>query len=221
MQRFMKIIIRRCQQEDIVEETVNQLREGKPPEAIKLDDTIGTLRRRSVRWMVLAYQGINDPELVKKVSDHVGSNTTKPLLMLLYRKAFMMCRLQDREFNLSQESLSSSKAKNLIREVRLNEPDLWAELNKGLDCVVPDWLKDSEDEPLDAPKEFDDIDEDHVDISVPLDTIRDLIFDHSTQIPEGFVMGDAGCISSSMDEDCVGDVLPVPDGGAGSSFAEE
>ncbi|KAI0348213.1 hypothetical protein BDW22DRAFT_1436148 [Trametopsis cervina] len=71
MQRLMKVVIRRSQQEDIIEETLLQIQAGVPPHQIKLDTSVVTLRRRSVRWMVNAYNSINDPTIVKRVSTAV------------------------------------------------------------------------------------------------------------------------------------------------------
>ncbi|KII82826.1 hypothetical protein PLICRDRAFT_169188, partial [Plicaturopsis crispa FD-325 SS-3] len=66
MQRPVKMSIKNSQHADIVDETLHLLRRGVPPENIRLDTSVGTLRDRSVNWLVTAYKALNKPEIVKK-----------------------------------------------------------------------------------------------------------------------------------------------------------
>jgi hypothetical protein len=67
LQRLLKLEIKRRQHADIVEETLALLRKGTPPSELKLDTKIGTLRNRSINWLVHAYNAVNKPDIVKKV----------------------------------------------------------------------------------------------------------------------------------------------------------
>ena len=67
LQRLIKLEIKRRQHADIVEETLALLRDGTPPSELKLDTRIGTLRNRSINWLVHAYNAVNKPDIVKKV----------------------------------------------------------------------------------------------------------------------------------------------------------
>ena len=67
MQQPCKQIIKQCQHADIVEETLVQLRAGKPPLSVRLDTTLAALHNHSMHWLVSAYKAINKPELIKKV----------------------------------------------------------------------------------------------------------------------------------------------------------
>lgn len=42
-------------------------KDGEVERPIKLDTTLGTLRDRTVGWMVQAYHDVNKPDLFKKV----------------------------------------------------------------------------------------------------------------------------------------------------------
>jgi hypothetical protein len=70
IQRPFKLAIKQAQHADIVEETLRLLQAGVDPENVRLDTSIGTLRDRSVGWLVKAYNKINKPSIVKKVSIH-------------------------------------------------------------------------------------------------------------------------------------------------------
>ncbi|KAG8724344.1 hypothetical protein FRC11_002133 [Ceratobasidium sp. 423] len=116
---------------DIVLETVNALKSGVPPERVINDQTLGTLRDRSVRWMVQGYHALNKPELI--------------------RKAFALCAVPGTNFNLSYESLTSCEARQAILDLRTTDPQLYAELATGSfprptasDVVDEDMMIDSE-----------------------------------------------------------------------------
>lgn len=67
MQRILKLGIKRACHADIVNETLGHLANGSTGEGIVLDKTIGTLRDRSVRWILAGFDAVNNPDLVLKV----------------------------------------------------------------------------------------------------------------------------------------------------------
>jgi hypothetical protein len=67
IQRPLKLMIKRAQHADIVEETLGLLRAGTPAADLRLDTSLPTLRDRSVNWVVQAYKAINKPEIIQKV----------------------------------------------------------------------------------------------------------------------------------------------------------
>ena len=72
IQKLFKAAVRCRQHEDIIEETLQQLKQGIAPDRLRLDTQLGTLRDRSVRWLVEAYNAINKPEIVLKVSQPIN-----------------------------------------------------------------------------------------------------------------------------------------------------
>ncbi|KAF7328312.1 DDE superfamily endonuclease [Mycena sanguinolenta] len=88
IQRLMKLSIKRSAHRDVVDEALAQIKAGKPAHEIKLDTTIGTLRNRSVGWVVQAIRDLSDP--------------------ITITRAFEMCRVGD--WNLSYASLTSPEA---------------------------------------------------------------------------------------------------------------
>jgi len=68
IQRVLKQSMKRSAHKDIVEETMAHLDSGTPANTFKLDTTLGTLRDRSVTWILNAYHDINKKELIQKVS---------------------------------------------------------------------------------------------------------------------------------------------------------
>jgi hypothetical protein len=71
IQHLFKLALRQAQHADIVDKTLRLLQDGVDPENIRLDTSIGTLRDRSVGWLVKAYNKINKPSIVKKVCIHL------------------------------------------------------------------------------------------------------------------------------------------------------
>lgn len=67
IQRVLKHALKRACHVDIVAETVRQLEDGSSAEAVHLDSRVGTLRDRSVNWMLKAYDACNNKDLVEKV----------------------------------------------------------------------------------------------------------------------------------------------------------
>lgn len=72
IQRVLKQSMKRSAHKDIVDETIAHLDAGTPLGMFKLDTTLGTLRDRSVGWILNAYNDINKKELIMKVSQLTG-----------------------------------------------------------------------------------------------------------------------------------------------------
>jgi hypothetical protein len=68
IQRPLKLSIRRCQQDDLVEEVKHKLDHNGNESVVVLDKTIGTLRNRSVKWLLDAHNEVNKSDMVKKAS---------------------------------------------------------------------------------------------------------------------------------------------------------
>ena len=66
-QRVLKQSMKRLAHKDIVIETMTHLDSGAPSSTFKLDTSLGTLRDRSVAWILNAYHDINKEELIMKV----------------------------------------------------------------------------------------------------------------------------------------------------------
>jgi len=88
IQRLLKLSIRKSYHEDVVEEFVGQLEKGITP---NLDDRLGTLRNRSVRWMQNAFNAINDRELIKKVLGVSKSRSGNIGLQMFYLGISVLC----------------------------------------------------------------------------------------------------------------------------------
>ena len=67
MQRMFKHACKRAYHEDIVKNMLKKLDAGE--DVLTIDKAIKTVRDGSVRWLWNAYTSLNDPKIVKKVSD--------------------------------------------------------------------------------------------------------------------------------------------------------
>ncbi|KAM6492214.1 hypothetical protein JOM56_009856, partial [Amanita muscaria] len=105
--------LRRSAHRDLVAEVTAQLEGPKSGRCIAIDTSVVNLRDRSVGWMVRAYQELDNKSLIKK--------------------AFQMCRIG--EFNCSQESLTSSQALAVLRELPKANPNLHKEISSQEDPV--------------------------------------------------------------------------------------
>jgi hypothetical protein len=72
IQPVLKQSMKRSAHKDIVDETIAHLDAGTPLGMFKLDTTFGTLRDRSVGWILNAYDDMNKKELIMKVSQLTG-----------------------------------------------------------------------------------------------------------------------------------------------------
>jgi len=68
IQRVLKQSMKRSAHKDIVDETMAHLDSNISASAFKLDTTLGTLRDRSVGWILSAYHDISKTELILKAS---------------------------------------------------------------------------------------------------------------------------------------------------------
>jgi hypothetical protein len=67
IQRALKLSIKRSAHHDIVQEVLDQIEGGVASESLKVDTTLGTLRDRSVQWIVNAVHDIDKKDLILKV----------------------------------------------------------------------------------------------------------------------------------------------------------
>ncbi|CUA68415.1 ATP-binding cassette sub-family A member 6 [Homo sapiens] [Rhizoctonia solani] len=118
IQRILKLAISRAAHADIVVETATALQAGVAADQIVNDQTLRTLRNRSVGWIVKGYHAINRPDIVKK--------------------AFALCTVPETEFNLSYESLTSRAARQAILDLRRTNPELYTEITSGRDEITSD-----------------------------------------------------------------------------------
>ncbi|KAJ7100367.1 hypothetical protein C8R44DRAFT_641928, partial [Mycena epipterygia] len=167
IQRLLKLSIKRSAHRDIVDEALGQIQAGKAAHDIRLDTTVGTLRDRSVGWIVQAINDINDPTTVAR--------------------AFEMCRIGT--WNLSHASLTSPEALAGLRELRTTNPTLHAALTQTtvLDTIGAD---DIEEEPYLDSNVYDDCD-------IPLDVVAGLLSSGGTSIATNFTIDDNGGIARS------------------------
>ncbi|KAG2359742.1 hypothetical protein BDR07DRAFT_1360856 [Suillus spraguei] len=119
IQRPFKLAVKHAQHADIVNESLTRLSEKTSPALVRLDTTIGTLRNRSLQWVINGYHAINKPELVKQ--------------------AFFMCKA-GKDFSLSFESLTSREALQYLQEVQKNDIAGWtriatAQYNTGVEAA--------------------------------------------------------------------------------------
>lgn len=67
IQRVLKLAIRRSALKDVVDDTMQQLRDGVEPSKVVFEKRLPIVRNRSVGWLVNGYEAINNCELVQKV----------------------------------------------------------------------------------------------------------------------------------------------------------
>ncbi|KAG9094947.1 hypothetical protein FRC06_010308 [Ceratobasidium sp. 370] len=89
-------------------ETVHALKSGVKPECVVNDQSLLTLRHRSVRWLVQGYHAINKPSLITK--------------------AFALCVVPGTPFNLSYESLNGRDARQALPDLLSSDPQLYAKI---------------------------------------------------------------------------------------------
>ncbi|KAG9073858.1 hypothetical protein FRC06_011105 [Ceratobasidium sp. 370] len=117
IQRVLKIAIRNVAHADVVTETVHALKSGVKPECVVNDQSLPTLRRRSVRWLVQGYHAINKPSLIKK--------------------AFALCAVPGTPFNLSYESLNGRDARRALHDLLSSDPQLYAKIASATSLNTP------------------------------------------------------------------------------------
>jgi hypothetical protein len=64
----VKHSLKRSAHEDIVNEVLRQLEAGASPQKVTIDSGIKVMRNRTVSWLWRAYNTVNKPDIIKKVS---------------------------------------------------------------------------------------------------------------------------------------------------------
>ncbi|KAJ6619217.1 hypothetical protein B0H10DRAFT_1667293, partial [Mycena sp. CBHHK59/15] len=125
IQQLLKLSIKRSAHRDIVNEALGQIKAGKAAHKIRLDTTVGTLRDRSVSWIVQVIHDVSDPETITQ--------------------AFEMCCVGP--WNLSQVSLTLPEALASLRELRTTNPVLHTALMQttGTDPTPANSTADADD----------------------------------------------------------------------------
>ncbi|KAG8692274.1 hypothetical protein FRC09_011339 [Ceratobasidium sp. 395] len=180
IQRVLKLAISNCAHADIVVETVNALRSGVEPQYVVNDQSLPTLRQRSLNWILQAYYAVNKPELIKK--------------------AFSLCAVPESPFNLSYESLVSVAARQAIMEVFTSDPALYRELTSGAHPSLPVQLAEDDAEPF-----ADEANEDE-DLNPAVDEVCELILGSRTAQEAAQPINSPSEVEGEEDED----IMPVP-----------
>lgn len=179
IQRVLKQSMKRSAHKDIVDETLAHLDSGTPLGMFKLDTTLGTLRDRSVGWMLNAYHDINKKELILKVSALTGLRVLEGSDKS--HQAFEMCRAGD--FDLSQASLTSAQALAALRELPKTNLALHLEISAGKTNAD---AGETSDEPAFSVETQDDSSD------IPIDVVRSVVMSEGVVLKEGFDIDDEG-----------------------------
>ncbi|KAF8631364.1 hypothetical protein AX17_005130 [Amanita inopinata Kibby_2008] len=164
IQQVLKLSLRRSAHRNIVAEVTTHLEGANSEELIALDVKLGTLRNRSVAWLVRAYQEPDDPDLIKK--------------------AFEMCRIGD--FNCSHASITSNEALALLRNLPITHPAIHEELTYQQEPVL------GEEEPAFADGMNEELATD--DLDVPIEVLIDHLVSDGMSLEHGYAVDEEGCI---------------------------
>jgi hypothetical protein len=151
--------MKRSAHKDIVDETTAHLDSGNLVSTFKLDTTLGTLRDRSVAWILNAYHDINKKELILKVC--VLTSCCKYDFIECLVQAFELFRVG--KFNLSHASLTSPDALSALRQLPVTNPALYHEITAGKANEST-----GDDEPTFSPEAEDGSD-------IPIDVVRSVV----------------------------------------------
>ena len=128
----------------------------------------------------MAYQELNDLNLIKKV---IQSLSNKKRLMMLFLKTFEMCQTGD--FNCLHVSLVSNEALALLRNLPISDPALYKKLTYQQEPVL------GKEEPAftDEVEEFtmDDID-------IPTNILIDHLLSDGAALEDGYAVDERGCV---------------------------
>ncbi|KAG1893989.1 uncharacterized protein F5891DRAFT_962133 [Suillus fuscotomentosus] len=209
IQRPFKLAVKQMKHADIVNESLARLTHDSSASLIRLDTTIGTLRDRSLQWVVNGYHAINKPELVKQ--------------------AFFMCKAGEK-FNLSFASLTSWEALQYLRDVQKNDPARWARIATAqykTDGVKWATNSESEDEAstnaIGVESLFDDAGEHDLDASdVPMDALLDHMASEGEQVCSDYHINADGGLSCANHSEVydVGDIAAEDVEGGSNSVPE-
>ncbi|QRV83006.1 DDE superfamily endonuclease [Ceratobasidium sp. AG-Ba] len=125
LQRILKLAIRNSAHSDIMKETLDALESGVLAEQIVNNQTLWTLRNRSLQWIVDGYDAINDEAIVKK--------------------AFSLCAVPGTEFNLSYDSLTSRAALRELASFSQTNAAKYHEFTLGGEQLQDGWEEDPEE----------------------------------------------------------------------------
>ncbi|KAF8149784.1 hypothetical protein K438DRAFT_1624742 [Mycena galopus ATCC 62051] len=90
-QHLLKLSIKCSVHRDTVDEALAQIAAGKPGSEITLKTNIGTLRDRSVGWIVEAMRELDDPGIIKKVRRLHSQVSPSPYLITNYHIRHSRC----------------------------------------------------------------------------------------------------------------------------------
>ncbi|GLB45665.1 hypothetical protein LshimejAT787_2500570 [Lyophyllum shimeji] len=187
-QRVLKLSIKRSAHRDIVQEVTAQM-SAKPPQPVRLDTSVRTLRNRTVSWIVNAVNELSNKELILKASSPTISIYTPPIVAPRPLKALAALRnlfKTDRDFLAELEAVNDDDA-----------------------SLAP--VADADEAPFSADPFEDSSD-------VPLDVVCDFVTTEGTVVADGFATNADGNIVRSgsgedpeaEDEDVSAAVAPVP-----------
>ncbi|KAF8187911.1 hypothetical protein K438DRAFT_1972604 [Mycena galopus ATCC 62051] len=170
IQRLLKLSMKRSAHRDLVAEAAKQIKAGKNAHEIKLDTTVGTLRDRSVGWVVQAIHDVGDANIITK--------------------AFEMCRVGN--WNLSQASLTSPEALAGLRDLRNTNAALHSALTQvtEIDPTSEEADHGNAEDPYQGTEVYNDCD-------VPLAVVSDLLL--SGSVATNFTVNAEGGITRSGD----------------------
>ncbi|KAF8702359.1 hypothetical protein RHS03_06352, partial [Rhizoctonia solani] len=185
IQRILKVAIQNTAHADIVAETVGVLMTGIKPQHVVNDQSLATLRRRSVNWILQGFHAVNQPNIIKK--------------------AFALCAVPETPFNLSYESLNGRDARRALNELLATDPQFFAEITSRKTMPLPSTFNNESELPFS--------DTNHDDDSNPtVEEIEDLILNAEVAQEVSNPYNDSPELEEDDhdDEDDPVDPLPVP-----------
>jgi DDE superfamily endonuclease len=201
IQRVLKQSIKRSAHKDVVDETTAHLESGTLSPAVKLDTRLGTLRNRSLGWIVNAIRDIDNEDLILKVGIIlILSYQCANQLPFESQQAFEMCRVGD--FNCSHASLTSVEALDALRQLPKTNPSLYKQF---IGECEDNGTTEDETEP-----EFSEDGGDMDGSDVPIDVIVSLVVKET--IEQGFEVDSEGRVErTGTSEDIDAEIPKVVD----------
>ncbi|KAF8196183.1 hypothetical protein BJ912DRAFT_1056612 [Pholiota molesta] len=181
LQRLFKHSMKRTAHEDVVQEVIRKLESGTLAEEISIDSKLSVLRNRTVHWMWHAYTELNNPTIIKK--------------------AWKMCRVGINDADLSYESLTSSEARQTLRELPITDPTFFAELTR--ERTMPALPTLTHDEAQEEDVEHSELDIPGDDSAVPLKAVEDAVYGvlPTDDTEQEFIIGPYGLLSAAEAEE--------------------
>ncbi len=181
IQRPLKHSMKRSYHADVVQEVLDQLDRGE--DEITVAKKLPILRDRSVGWIWNAYNVLNRPETVQKVSNQV--NIIRRYSHIV--QAFEKCEAAG--MNLSYESLTSFATREELRQLRETDPAFWEELTRY------DSVAELPEEDIEVAEDIEEEDEEGDDSDVPVWAVVDHVL--RGKAPTGTRMMPAGILAAS------------------------